>query len=549
MVGAEGTATPGPQAGGEEETDKQNRSPPPSQTNYWIEEERVRDMLSRCFDAGMLPSGWDIGEMKEEGQNAHFTLNPSLDEIKVKWLKERTVTVIFQEGSKNLPKKIKEDVIRAFENIWIGEGRFDSTITRGRVCIESSNVLSYVAKDWKVVEWMLEEQEARVSLRGRWHSIIFKPWMTKVEIQEAKNEADRNYFWIRILDVPLDAFCYLESSVEQAIGTVQKVYPSEKDARTPQLINVRMDIDVDFLPRVKELISFTTYQGQLIELKVANALTPWCSTCRRYFHRAEDCIRTRRRRGSSPHRQQSPTPSSSSSASSSVPPSEGSGRRNSPSSPRSSQGRDRQPSASRSGGRSVRSHKSSSRGKSPVELVERRSKQPTYKGKLAPGSVGGGGTPDQPQGVSMRENPMFSPGMGNMDALLHAARRSQRVDSVAARGRKDAGNIPSSQGGGPEKSQGSKQESGNPRLTPTKLRRRLSEDMSELRIQELEDQHSPHRESSIQQGQWDSTTGKRSRQPTNAKALDREWANGVDSGVGFLRRAESSILGSTVQLA
>ncbi|GBG81843.1 hypothetical protein CBR_g34025 [Chara braunii] len=312
MVGAEAEVlTPHPRMGGEEEAEAQNRSPPPSQTNYWAEEERVREMLSKCFDAGLLPSGWDIGEMKVEGTKAHFTLNPSRDEIKVKWLKERTVTVIFQEGSKNLPKKMKDDVIRAYENIWMGEARFDPTVTRGRVCIESSNVLSYVAKDRRVVEWMLEEKEVRVSLRGRWHRISFKPWMTKIEIQEAKWEAAIDYFWIRILDVPIDTYCYLEAAVEQSIGQM-KVYASERDARTPQLINVRIDIDVAHLPRFKETISFALFQGQLMELKVANALTPWCSKCRRYFHLADDCTRQRRQRVPTPSRSDVPSEASSS---------------------------------------------------------------------------------------------------------------------------------------------------------------------------------------------------------------------------------------------
>ncbi|GBG81578.1 hypothetical protein CBR_g32570 [Chara braunii] len=190
MIGAEGVAaSPRPLVEEDEGINPQNRSPPPAETNYWAEEERVRDMLTKCFDIGILPAGWDIGQLKEDGNKAHFTLNPSLDEIKVKWLKERTVTVIFQEGSKNLPKRIKEDVIRALEDIWMGEGRFDPSVTRGRIRIEPSNVLSYVAKDARVTEWMLQEGETRVTLRGRWHSITFKPWLTKKEIQDTKKEA------------------------------------------------------------------------------------------------------------------------------------------------------------------------------------------------------------------------------------------------------------------------------------------------------------------------------------------------------------------------
>ncbi|GBG85773.1 hypothetical protein CBR_g40500 [Chara braunii] len=304
MVGVDKEgATPGlPRtlSGQEEEDGKGNRSPPQSHRNYWPEEERVREMLARCYDAGILPSGWDIGELREEGTKAHFILNHSLDEIKVNWLKERTVTVIFLEGSKNLPKKIKEDVIRAFEDVWLADQRFDSSITRGRVCIELSNVLSYVAKDKRVAEWMLEEKEVRVVLKRRWHNIAFKLWLTKVEIQEAKKEVEKTYFWIRFIDVPIDAYCYLESAAEASIGPVIKVYPSEKNALTPQLINVRMDIAIESIARLKESLEFMTFQGQEIKLQMANATTPWCSRCRKYFHAEDQCPRARRARTPSP---------------------------------------------------------------------------------------------------------------------------------------------------------------------------------------------------------------------------------------------------------
>ncbi|GBG82638.1 hypothetical protein CBR_g35005 [Chara braunii] len=296
MVGAEETTTPGqprPQTVLEDDDCNGNRSPPQAHTNYWPEEDRIREMLAKCYDAGILRSGWDIGELREEGTKARFVLNRSLDEIKVKWLKERTVTVIFLEGSKNLPKKLKEDVIRAFEDIWMNEQRFDPAITRGRVCIESSNVLSYVAKDKRVADWMKEEGSFRVALKRRWYNIAFKPWLTKVEIQEAKKELEKTYFWIRVVDVPIDAFCYLESAAAASIGPVIKVYPPEKNASTPRLINVRMDIAIESIARLKETLEFMTFQGQVIELQVANALSSWCSKCRKYFHSEEQCTRTR----------------------------------------------------------------------------------------------------------------------------------------------------------------------------------------------------------------------------------------------------------------
>ncbi|GBG84176.1 hypothetical protein CBR_g38149 [Chara braunii] len=395
MVGADGAAaSPQPHNEEDEAANPQNRSPPPAETNYWAEEERVMGMLAKCFNIRVLPTGWDIGELSKDGSKAHFTLNPSLDEIKVKWLKERIVTVIFQEGSKNLPKKIKEEVIRAFEDIWMGEERFDPVITRGRVCIESNNVLSYIAKNARVTEWMLQEEETRVALRGRWYSIAFKPWLTKKEIQDAKRDTTQIYFWLRILDVPIDAYCYLESSVEHSIGQVMKVYPPEKDARTPQLINVRIDMALEALPRLKETIFFITFQGQLIELKVANAQTPWCSRCRRFYHLVEDCPRQQRRRDPSL------IPSVSSSASE--------GQQSSSHGARS-QGRGNSEAQRLTGRHSRSPEKSSSSKGSRVE--RRRFKQPVYSSTLHP--LGGGGpttSQGRTEGMFVRNNPFFSPG-------------------------------------------------------------------------------------------------------------------------------------------
>ncbi|GBG82620.1 hypothetical protein CBR_g34990 [Chara braunii] len=111
-----------------------------------------------------------------------------------------------------------------------------------------------------------------------------------------------------------------------------------------------------------------------------------------------------------------------------------------------------------------------------------------------------------------------------MEALLNAVRRNQREDPEAVRRCKERGKASSSsQVEDLDMAQGSKHEAADSRLTPTKLRRRLSENMGELRIQELEE-HSLRRDGSTQQGQEATAIGKRSRQPVEGKATEREWA-------------------------
>ncbi|GBG72793.1 hypothetical protein CBR_g12361 [Chara braunii] len=544
MVGADGEAcSPHAKMAEDEGANPQNRSPPQAQTNYWAEEERVRDMLAKCFDIGILPVGWDIGELSEEGTKAHFTLNPSLDEIKVKWLKERTVTVIFHKGSKNLSKKVKEEVARAYEHIWMGEEHFDPSITRGRVCIESSNVLSYIAKDTRVLEWMIQEGDIRVALRGsrRWYNIAFKPWLTKKEIQDLRKEATNNYFFIRILDVPSDAYCYLESAAELSIGKVIKVYLSERDARTPQLINVRIDIAIETLPRLKETLSFTTFQGKIIELKVANAQTPWCSRCRRYYHLADDCPRQRRRRDPSP----TPSPNSSGAPSfNSAHPSRPSPR-TSPSNRRNSRreatptpSRNESPTTSVGRGRPVDSHGSGSRRHSENQQRSRNTaksssrisnesgrptKQPSYSRKLGPrGSRGPQGIAPR-DGMVARDNPNFS--------LAYPTRAEEGIQSRAQGGITKEATQPRPRDqedtrASTSKSQslsGSKDEC-RQETTPTKQRRRLGEDMREYRIEEqVEGEHSSASVARKDQANQAQGSMKRNRRQATSKGGKREW--------------------------
>ncbi|GBG59134.1 hypothetical protein CBR_g32151 [Chara braunii] len=77
---------------------------------------------------------WIPGKWKFKAESCNSLLNTSLDEIKIKWLKERTVSVIFKENARFLSRKVKDDTIRAFEDGWIlGRDRFPGETRRGRI--------------------------------------------------------------------------------------------------------------------------------------------------------------------------------------------------------------------------------------------------------------------------------------------------------------------------------------------------------------------------------------------------------------------------------
>ncbi|GBG75962.1 hypothetical protein CBR_g21204 [Chara braunii] len=275
--------------------DERRRSPPPAFTDYSRDEPRIRHMMEMCYDMGVMPPDIDVGEMREDGCKVTFILNSTIDEIKLRWLKERSVTVIFQDGSKNLPKRVKEEVIRAYEDTWVRERLFDSAISRGRVKMESANVLTYIAKDARVATWKKEKEIDKILLRRKWHTIAFKPWLTKTELEEERRQEQQKYFWIPCIDVPVDAYCYLHSAASRSIGEVHRVYPPERDSQKPQLINVRLDIVAEARENIKDSLSFVTCQQQEITVAVATALTPWCDTCRIFFHLPATCPRNRSR--------------------------------------------------------------------------------------------------------------------------------------------------------------------------------------------------------------------------------------------------------------
>ncbi|GBG73598.1 hypothetical protein CBR_g16941 [Chara braunii] len=275
------------------------RSPPPGPSepmNYWEEEERIRSLLTLCFDDGVYPTELDPGEMEVHGREAKFTLNSSLDEIKVKWLKERTISVIFKENARFLSKKIKDDIIRAFEDGWIlGSERFPSGTRRGRVKIEGPNALSYVGKSREVTNFMISEGGVEIPTRQAnvSYKVEFKPWMTKAEFRDLRRQEDDRIFWVIAVQVPLDDMPFTYAQIERAIGKIEQAHPPDADPDRPALVNARFDLASDAGENMKDKMRIITSKGDDLEVRLACSTTPKCRTCRQFFHTEEE----RRRRG------------------------------------------------------------------------------------------------------------------------------------------------------------------------------------------------------------------------------------------------------------
>ncbi|GBG85668.1 hypothetical protein CBR_g40400 [Chara braunii] len=187
-------------------------------SDYRFEEERAREMIRE----GILPSDIDPGEMEVTGREVKFILNSTVDETKIRWLKERSVIVIFRDGALFLPKKVKEDVVRAYEDVWISDEIFSQDFKRGRVKVESPNVVSYVPRAQDITDWMLRKKTDFIDFAGTTYRTDFKPWLTRAEIRDWRQLINQDTFWVVAVGVPPDEMPFLHVHVEKAIGKVLK---------------------------------------------------------------------------------------------------------------------------------------------------------------------------------------------------------------------------------------------------------------------------------------------------------------------------------------
>ncbi|GBG81589.1 hypothetical protein CBR_g32581 [Chara braunii] len=276
------------------------RSLPPApheETNFREDEDRIRSLLPMCFDDGVYPTEIDPGEMVVDGREVRFKLNTLLDEIKVKWLKERTVTVIYKDPARFLPKNIKDDLVRAFEDEWvIGNESLRSIQRHGRIKIERPGVTSYVARTREVAEYMVREGQVEVTLGDTTYKVIFKPWMTRAEFRELRRQDDESTFWVIALQIPLDDMPFIYAQIEKAIGKIIQAHPTDADPDRPALVNARFDIDPEARANMKDIIWVATSKGDVLEIRLGTTGTLKCSKCKQFFHSEQDCQRGARGR-------------------------------------------------------------------------------------------------------------------------------------------------------------------------------------------------------------------------------------------------------------
>ncbi|GBG78190.1 hypothetical protein CBR_g26223 [Chara braunii] len=283
--------------------DRGPRSPPaPNESEE--DNVRLRELARRCYEDGVMPTGIDPGEMSGEGREVRFKVNRNIDQVKIAWLKEHTVTIIFRDGARFLSRKVKEDIMRAFEDEKVAGGALDAqTFSRGRVKIESPNVLSYVAKSSAIATFFILKGRDELTIGTNRYVLEFKPWLTKAQLRAQRLEEDDSVFWVTAVQVPLDAFFYLQAQIARAIGPILRTHPVEQDCQKPALINVKFDIDPSTKDNMKDKIWMETCEGDELEVRLASAGTPRCRTCKAFFHSDAECRRNQQQGHGSQYQQ------------------------------------------------------------------------------------------------------------------------------------------------------------------------------------------------------------------------------------------------------
>ncbi|GBG81992.1 hypothetical protein CBR_g34172 [Chara braunii] len=244
------------------------------------EEDRVRDSMERCYDEGICPDDLDLGEVVEDEQGKRYVVNGVVDEIKKQWLKEHTVILIYQDEAKKLSRAVKEDLIRANEDGWMTQRRFNPEVKRGRISFEGANVVSYVANASEVAQWLINQGEIKLRLADEEYITICKPWMTRNELKELRLREPSTNFWIMALRVPMDAYFYLNSAVRGMFGEVLHVHPPEYDRSGLKLMNVKIDMDPNARYEVEDKLWIEGSAGERWKVDIATPYTDYCRKCR-----------------------------------------------------------------------------------------------------------------------------------------------------------------------------------------------------------------------------------------------------------------------------
>ncbi|GBG82782.1 hypothetical protein CBR_g36313 [Chara braunii] len=116
--------------------------------------------------------------------------------------------------------------------------------------------------------------------------MLFKPWLTRTELEDRRRLDDQTKFWVMALRVPLRAMFHVESMVESAMGHVINSLPPEQDRSRPKLMNLKFELvkeaEANFEPELSIRLG-----NEVLSIKFVCKHTPWCDRCKWWYHTAD----------------------------------------------------------------------------------------------------------------------------------------------------------------------------------------------------------------------------------------------------------------------
>ncbi|GBG76076.1 hypothetical protein CBR_g21316 [Chara braunii] len=254
------------------------------------EAERVRVLMEKCYDDGIFPEniGREIGRAELHDDYGLFILDDDIDDLIIGWLKERTVIVIFEVKDQTLTLSHTEQLLRIYEDGWYRDPAMNPSGKRGRTHGEGPNVMSYVARSTKIAQWMTSLGTAEIPCRGGSFKVLFKPWLTRAELDRMRNEEQASGFCLIALRVPLVAMFSLQRAVGQNFGPVLKMHPPDKKEGEPSLGNVKIDCEPNVRDSYRDWLYVRSKDGDDLEIRIATQDSPFCNKCLWWFHTEDD---------------------------------------------------------------------------------------------------------------------------------------------------------------------------------------------------------------------------------------------------------------------
>ncbi|GBG77680.1 hypothetical protein CBR_g24126 [Chara braunii] len=120
------------------------------------------------------------------------------------------------------------------------------------------------------------------------YKMLFKPRMTRVELDKRRRQEEETKFWVIALRVPLPAVFHVPDLVRQAMGAIILQHPLEPDAARPKLMQLKFELVREVEERFEPTLVMKLEDGELYNVEFVCKNTPWCNGCRWWYHTETD---------------------------------------------------------------------------------------------------------------------------------------------------------------------------------------------------------------------------------------------------------------------